>query len=56
MIVVVSGCAGHGVWRGNPNAPPPIKAEELRKQLMPGLKAVFGVSVPKEIVAEIRQV
>jgi len=54
MIVVDSGGACPALR--DPNAPPPIKAEELRGLLMPGLEVVFGTPLPRGIVAKLGQV
>ena len=53
VIVVDSG----GGWSGSgdPNAPPPIAAEELRRQLTHGLRAVFGAPMQTSFVPQIRR-
>ena len=52
-VIVVDSWGG---WSGagDPNAPPPIAAEELRRQLTPGLRAVFGVPMRTSFVPQAK--
>jgi len=55
IIVANSHCASPAPNWGNKNVVPPIKVDELKRQLTPGLRAAFGVPMQTSFVPQIKR-